>query len=975
MIGADMISGQTCRLRKRRAASWLTLGILIVLASGVSSAGAGTIDARVVAAAREAGPEGTVSVLIHLTDQAPIATLHADLKERRAGRAERHETIVRALRETAARSQGPLIELLEAGRAEELVVGYTPYWISNLIVAQLRPTFLERLAVREDVAAIEPNAAVELIEPVARSQWYHEQSGNSGPGGSDALGDPVRLRGRDIGVTPGLRAINADRCWYELGVTGAGTLICGFDTGVDVTHPALESKWRGYGGAHPPEECWYDCVADSVGLPYDDNDHGTHTMGTMCGLDAIQGDSIGVAFGAQWIATNCIGQPAWCEEFDNDVIASFQWVADPDGDPETLDDVPDVCQNSWGGREYPQENSWYHRCDDLWWAVIDNCEMAGVVITFSAGNNTNPMSCGIPGDRCSTPWNICAVGAVDATNYEFPYPRAEFSSQGPSGCDEVTIKPEVAAPGVDVISSVPGGDYAPMSGTSMAGPHVAGAVALLREIDPDLDVERAKQILMDTAVDHGPDGEDNEFGWGVIDAYAACLALMNGYGNLAGEVVERQSGLPIAGACVRVPDLTRSSCSDSVGSFDLRHLPAGAWEVVSECFGYDPDTSLVTVEDGGVHFETIELLSQPRGVIAGVVTDTRGPIADVRVQIPDAPVAILLTEPDGSFAFADLPIGTYTLASGLFGWLPQSRVVTVTEGEQTTADFRLLVGASDDFEIDQGWIVGEPDDDATEGIWQRRDPNETIWGENVIQPGDDHTPDGVLCFVTHNQPEGAPRFFGDVDGGKTTLLSPIFDVTDAIAPALTYWRWHHSVSGYPTDLEFRCDVSDDGGQTWVNVDTYIGGDGGWEEVIVQLNQPGITPTDQMCIRIVAEDDAMAAGILEAALDDVAVTGYSSGPATTSPLAILRLSAPRPNPLGNGTVIQYVLPYRQPIELGVYDTAGRLVRRLSEGIREAGPQRLFWDGRANGGRRLSAGVYFLRLTTERQELSRKLVIAH
>ncbi|MBD3236521.1 MAG: S8 family serine peptidase, partial [Candidatus Eisenbacteria bacterium] len=792
--------------------------------------------------------------------------------------------------------------------------------------------------------------------------------------GAESGAEPVRLRGRQIGVPPGLRAINADRCWYELGLTGAGTLICGFDTGVDVTHPALETKWRGHGGAHPPEECWYDCIADSVGLPYDDDGHGTHTMGTMCGLDGADGDSIGVAFGAQWIATNCIGQPAWCEEFDNDVIACFQWVADPDGDPETVDDVPDVCQNSWGGREYPQENSWYHRCDDLWWAAIDNCEAAGVVVTFSAGNNSHPMSCGIPADRITTPWNICAVGAVDATNYEFPYPRADFSSQGPSGCDETTIKPEVAAPGVDVVSSIPGDDYAPMSGTSMAGPHVAGAVALLREIDPDLDVERAKQILMDTAVDHGDAGEDNQFGWGVIDAYAACLALMNGYGNLAGEVVEAGGRLPIAGAQVRVPELGRCAVSDSAGGFDLRHLPAGSWQIVTERFGYDPDSALVVVEDGGVHFETIELSAQPRGAIAGVVCDAGGPLADVRMQILDAPVETILTAGDGSFSFVDLPVGCYTLAAGLFGWMPQSRVVTVTEGEETTADFTLLIGASDDFEIDQGWTAGAPEDDATEGIWQRGDPNPTYWGEEEVQPGDDHTADGLLCYVTHNQPEDAPRFFGDVDGGQTTLLSPIFDATAAVGPALTYWRWQHSLSGYPQDLELRCDVSNDGGENWVNVETFSAGGGGWEEVVIPLSGPGLTPTEQMRIRFIAEDDAMGAGILEAVVDDILITGYASSAESLQPLARLQLSMPRPNPLGSGALVQCALPYAQSIDLGIFDTAGRLVRRLATGAQTAGVHRVSWDARGEDGRMVASGVYFLRLSTAHRELSRKFVIA-
>jgi hypothetical protein len=131
----------------------------------------------------------------------------------------------------------------------------------------------------------------------------------------------------------------------------------------------------------------------------------------------------------------------------------------------------------------------------------------------------------------TTPTNGYAIGAVDG-NFGFPPPIASFSSRGPSTCPGHTppadIKPEVVAPGVNVRSSVPGGGYQSngWSGTSMAGPHVTGIFALLREVNPDIDVATAKQIIMDTARDLGVAGEDNTFGWGIPDAYAAVLEAM-----------------------------------------------------------------------------------------------------------------------------------------------------------------------------------------------------------------------------------------------------------------------------------------------------------------------------------------------------------------------------------------------------------------------------------------------------------------
>lgn len=931
------------------------------------SAQAGTIDPRVEQAALAAGPDGTVSVILHLKEQAPVSALHQELKASRASRAVRHESVVRTLQETAERTQAPLLDLLGGARQSGQVIGFTPYWISNLVVAQVRVDFLEELAAADEVELIEPNFSVELIHPIAEGRWV----GDHGDTGAD-----IRIPGREVGVPPGLRAINADLCWSELGLTGAGVLICGLDTGVDGTHPALADRWRGFGGAHPPEECWFDALTDTVGAPYDDEGHGTHTMGTMCGIDPANGDTVGVAWAAEWIAANAIGQGAWNEEFDNDVIACFQWIADPDGNPESVDDVPDICQNSWGARENPLDDNYYYRCDDRWWEVIDNCEAVGVMVVFSAGNSGPwTMTCGFPGDRNTTPWNTYAVGAVDATNFPEPYPIAYFSSRGPSGCDELTIKPEVSGPGVDVVSCVPGGDYEPYSGTSMSAPHVSGALALLREIDPDIEVERAKQILMDTALDYGDAGEDNVYGWGMIDAYAACLAAMNGYGNLAGSVLEAGSGTPLEGARVSVAAMRRDAFSEATGIFDLRHLPAGTYEVTTELFGFYTDVSMVTVEDGGVANLTVNLVSEPRGHLWGQITDGRDGLEGFVVTLVDVPVDAQYTDISGSFFFPDLPEREYTVSMGRFGWTLGISHTAVTEGDTTDINYQPLLGAADNFEYDQGWTVGAPTDSAYFGIWERGDPNPTYTpGGLIIAPADDHTPNGVQCFVTQNQPEEALRYLGDVDGGRTTLHSPVFDASETSSPSLVFWHWFHNSAGGPDDQQFRADLSSNGGQTWSNVLTLDWGDGGWERVEIPLVLSGVEVTDQMQIRFIAEDIAHAAAIVEAAVDDIELTGFlSATPDRASPLA-LSLSAPRPNPLGQGTLLNFTLPQSQEVDVAVYDPAGRLIRRLVSGEQEAGVHRLFWDGRSEGGRQVHSGVYFVHLATKHRDLSRKIIVS-
>ena len=504
-------------------ASLLASALLVSLCSLSPRGGAeaGEIQIELRERLRSLPPGESLSVIVHLAEQARIEALQSDLRLRAATRREKHESVVRALREVSARTQGPLLRYLAEARASGRVGGFSPHWISNLVVVRATGSEILRLAERTDVGFIEPNFTVSLIEPL-RAEG----------------GGPPHTEG--IGVTPGLKAINADRVWHELGITGAGRLVADLDTGVDGTHPALASRWRGTLPDVDWSEAWLDVVYGGSSFPVDYYGHGTHVMGTMAGLGEASGDTVGVAFGAHWIACNAIDQSAG-SEFDNDVVVAFEWLADPDGDPGTVDDVPDVVQNSWGINELFSSDPPYTDCDSRWWAVIDNCEAAGCMVTFSAGNE-GPGSTSLrsPADRATTPYNCYSIGAVDATNYGYPYPIASFSSRGPSGCDDISIKPEVSAPGVDVYSCVPGGGYSgSWSGTSMAGPHVAGVVALMREANPDLDVDQIKEVLMASAHDFGSPGEDNTFGAGFIDAYQAVTMVMSGVGYLVGHGTDR----------------------------------------------------------------------------------------------------------------------------------------------------------------------------------------------------------------------------------------------------------------------------------------------------------------------------------------------------------------------------------------------------------------------------------------------------
>jgi hypothetical protein len=204
------------------------------------------------------------------------------------------------------------------------------------------------------------------------------------------------------------------------------------------------------------------------------------------------------------------------------MIAAYQWLMDPDGNPTTTDDVPDVI--SCSVMEYAYNWCWDSEATSL----LDNLQAGGTAVIWSVGNcggennGPNPIAY-----RASTLTNSFSVGNANTElNCGCPCQMVESSCHGPGWCvvpPGFEIKPEVAAPGREVCSSFPSGRYIRTSGTSQATPHVAGVIALMRQANPDIEVDTMLEILMETARDLGIPGDDNESGWGLIDAERAVL--------------------------------------------------------------------------------------------------------------------------------------------------------------------------------------------------------------------------------------------------------------------------------------------------------------------------------------------------------------------------------------------------------------------------------------------------------------------
>ncbi len=470
----------------------------------------------------------------------------------------------------------------------------------------------------------------------------------------------------------------------ELGITGNGVLVANCDTGVDGNHPALAARWRGL--TEPWQECWRDALGTGTQFPNDGNGHGTHVMGTITGraVSGVDTTWVGCAPAAKWIATNSINQGV-SGNFDNDIIADYQWFADPDGNVNTLDDVPDAIQNSWGvftGLGYAQ-------CFDLWNTVILNCEAAGPVISWSAGNESTS-GLRSPAIYSINAYQIFSVGAVDAQDGAAPYPIASFSSQGPTPCTPFSpdnIKPEISAPGVNIYSSVPGGGYSgSYSGTSMAGPHVAGVVALMREACPDCDHITIKDAIMTTALDQGTAGQDNVYGYGVIQAYEAVIAVSN-LGRIGG-VVRDGSNNPIPGVRVKNAAGAEETLTNAGGQYYLP-LQAGTYSVEYSKYNYVSQTiNGLSVVEGDTTIQDVVLQLAPQGTVSGIVTDCAGgPAVGATVEVLGVPVSPDVTDGTGFYSIT-LAQGTYDMRATGAGCGSQT-ISSVAIGANTTQDFTL----------------------------------------------------------------------------------------------------------------------------------------------------------------------------------------------------------------------------------------------------------------------------------------------
>ncbi len=473
-----------------------------LLGQAVESAAASRLRGDLAEVLRRAQPHDLIPVSIIMREQASRDEI---ARIRFAGdKAFQRQAMRDLLQPLAEQSQATILALLDQAAAAGAADRVQSLWIHNVIIARATPEVILTVAQRDDVAYVNHDAprGIEVL-PVL-------------PGEGGTISE----------IECGVELMGAPRVWSEFGITGRGVVVGVIDTGCCLTHPDLRNQVWVNRGEIPNNNIDDDnngFIDDINGWNFESNNnnvgdtfgHDTHVTGTVAG-DGTNGTQTGMAPDALFMSLK------FWNSFSGETSV---WNSIQYG----VNNGADVLTASLG---------WPHSTNPdrpTWRSVCENAMAAGVVVVFAAGNEGN---CCRPTDAVRTPGDVpdmITVGATDCNDI-----LASFSSIGPVTWQNIPPyndwpyppgkpKPTISAPGVNTKSTSNNcTGYTNLSGTSMATPHVAGAIALMLEANPALDHFAVKEILQATALDLGAPGRDNSFGAGRVDAYEAVAAAMGG---------------------------------------------------------------------------------------------------------------------------------------------------------------------------------------------------------------------------------------------------------------------------------------------------------------------------------------------------------------------------------------------------------------------------------------------------------------
>ncbi len=919
-----------------------------------------------------------ISVLVFLSAPSVADDMRRIDSHRSMSRAERILTATRKLNTQVVPAREKVAHFLESCSSTPV----RKLWITPAFAATIPAGKLEELSEIDGIQLIIPDVDLELVVPVEESP-------------APSL----------VAAIPGvLSQMNVPTVWRR-GLTGKGRLVCSFDTGVQGSHPALASKWRGNHATL--QSAWFSTI-NPDSLPYDKAGHGTHTMGIMVGSTDV--DSFGVAPGAEWISAGVIDQGKSLNLTIADILLAFQWALNPDGNPATTDDVPDVILNSWG---IPK--GIFPPCDPTFSGAIANVEAAGIVTVFAAGNEgPNPSTLRQPADNATSPLNTFSVGAVDSF-----LNVAAFSSRGPSYCDATQMKPEIVAPGVAIRSCTKGSAYTYMSGTSMAAPFVAGVVALLREYNPDATVDEIKEALILSARDIGTAGEDNASGHGFIDASGALEYMPLPVATIF-TVAHRQ----FTGSTVALPgqtvglSLTLTNSTGKVGQVNGRLAPLADGiatmqsNLTTFAFGVGGTTAVSAPE-----FSLTFGGSLPHGTQApfrlylesatGLMYDS----VDLSLVCGISPTGSLASHVTPGLTVGVSDFGQFGLSAGSIynvggagfhyqgganllyeagviiarNGLQVSSAVRDSAGHLRVSDFVPSVpltsatGSSQDQHLTARFVDSRSSIPIPITISQETVTQSSISAGDVLI---------VKYRLINNSPDKLTSlrlgFLGDFDLGSADTVG---------YEQSTNMIWQTTSGGPFVGLvalnnvgNFKALSNGTAKSGFTKSELYS---------LISTTDPSLLASpgfgDQMlfvssgAIDLFSGDSSevafaiVAAGDLNSLLEKAAqaqalyfIPTDVDDPTDQLPSGF-SLDQNYPNPFNPSTTISFALSKPGQVKLCVYNTLGQLVCTLAEGPMTSGHHTVIWDGRASDGAESASGIYFYRLDSESGSETRKMVL--
>ncbi|SYZ71993.1 putative Bacillopeptidase F [Candidatus Zixiibacteriota bacterium] len=960
---------------------------------------AGTVTFDLANKIATSSADDKIPVVIAMKDEISAPVLKKELLAGFATAAARHLEGISRLQNEASKTQEPLLGLLNTMAIAGSAANIKSHWLINVITADIAASEIDRLAARSDVAEIFQLPQIVGIKPDSAVAVYAEKIA--------------------IGPTNNLKKIKADSAWAK-GYTGKGRIICSFDTGVQGSHPALEGNWKGWDGN--PAAAWYDPIGRQS-FPHtlsvaSDPSHGTETMGIMVGHDDVEGDTVGVAPDAKWISAAVIDIPG------ASIIDAFEWAADPDGDPNTIDDVPDVINHSWG------VSNTSIGCNDYFWKVIDNTEALGIVNIFAAGNSGyRAMTIVNPANRAFDSLDCFAVGNLNMTTDSIE----NSSSRGPSDCDGLSIKPNVVAPGTSIRTTAPINAYVTaFAGTSAAAPHVAGAVAILRQKAPNATPDQIKEALLKSC-ERRPFPEsslpNNNYGWGLINISAALDSLsvqinpdpelrIYSFDHPAvnpGETVQGYIYLKNLGS--RLANVSAQVTGGSGGlTINTETLDFGTIDYNDTARSMIPFSAAVsdTVTPGVILAVDLNLTGSP-GYSKSVM---------LNIRIGDIPRAGYFTHNTGPLQFTVSNLGQFGFANGSMvplGYsgfryfdpysndLWEGALMFATDSDHVSDAARNLVQEPDnDFAVSPGGdlissIPGIRADQETSSLLNDSRAENPI-GLEIEQKTFSWTgsPDQgyvILQYSVKNINDTAignlfAGLFFDWDivnysyngGGYSALENLGYMYYHGPFDTLSHYRGIAILNQKGlSSLRIRHNPATQPLLYWSESDKFASLTGGistpgdywgdYSEIISTgpfILGPG--ETDTAVFAILGADNLSE-------LKDFAIRAKNRYYNTTDiPYADnnllpsgFRLEQNYPNPFNPATVISFSISKKCRVKLSVYNILGEKLTDLIDREMTAGNHQVEWDGTSRNGSHLASGIYFYRLTADGTGITKKMMM--